>query len=568
MGTPGALDPKWQALLAGNTDPYQPNAQLPPTATPTVGAQNGPGVTLPQLSDGGFGRDTGPQNPLMGLLGGIGNLFGASSAQAAPAPGVAQQPNLPAPAAAGPGIGDRLGSAWQGLGQGGLTSMVGGLITGQRQDPQGLLERALVARGVDPQMAHAGVKNPQLLPTLLQELPQQATTNALRAALVKSGRYSLEEANGIATAVALNPALAPAILPQAFGAKYEAKTVKDLVGEHIEAFDPITGTVKSTTGGGGAGTGDGVGGPTVLAPNVKKYDPYLGADEYMAQFSPDMQSAIKMQLKGDAMPTGNPRLQGLWPTAKGFAALYADKAGIPFSDAIYNAKRVMRTQLAQSGNSSIGGILSNGDSAFKHLGELGESFADLGNYSGPNIPGGAYIGEAGNIAGNVIAPTPKIRGKLAAIADNTLHYGQESTKFYSGTGGGEAERMHALKEVGGGGTNAEVQAAYLEKEKSLMLDRLNTKLQDIRQTLGDDEAQKIIADKMPSLNKSVAKIDAAIARLRGEAAPQQGAAGQQQGAAPGQQQAPAAPTTLPPPGKDGWIVLPNGHRIREMPGQK
>ena len=178
VGTPGALDPKWQALLAGNTDPYQPNAQLPPTATPTVGAQNGPGVTLPQLSDGGFGRDTGPQNPLMGLLGGIGNLFGTSSAQAAPAPGTAQQPNLPAPAAAGPGLFGRLSAGANSLeGNNPFSALINGLqglATGQRNDVHGValqtqaatiagFKQALMANGM-PEAQAASLAQASLNP--------------------------------------------------------------------------------------------------------------------------------------------------------------------------------------------------------------------------------------------------------------------------------------------------------------------------------------------------------------------------------------------------------------------
>src|SRR6185437_4523436 len=41
----------------------------------------------------------------------------------------------------------------------------------------------------------------------------------------------------------------------------------------------------------------------------------------------------------------------------------------------------MSTDIAASGNSSMGGILSNGKSSFSHLADLSGSMADLGNAS-------------------------------------------------------------------------------------------------------------------------------------------------------------------------------------------
>ena len=320
---------------------------------------------------------------------------------------------------------------------------------------------------------------------------------------------------------------------------YRTRTIEKLKNgtgaEKGFLIDPVKGTrtlLKDVGEGGGIGSG----GPQMLAPGVKQYNPALTGNDYMNQFGPELQAIAKMYLRGDEMPTGNPRTQGLIPFGKTVAAKYAQDMGIPFSDSLYAEKRKLKTDLAASSNSSMGGILSNGSSSFKHLAELGESFADLGNYAGPNIPGGAYIGEAGNFVGNSLAPTPKIRGQLAAIADNALHYGQESTKFYAATGGGEGERTSALKTVGGPGTNAEVQAAYLAKEKNLMLDRAREKFDQIRQTLGEEEANRVIAKKMPSLQESVSRIDKSIAKLRGEAAPQQGTASQQ-----------PAPAAIPPP---------------------
>ena len=110
-------------------------------------------------------------------------------------------------------------------------------------------------------------------------------------------------------------------------------------------------------------------------------------------------------------------------------------------------------------------------------------------------------------------------GKVKALNDNLGHYGQESTKFYAGTGGGVEERMHALKELNATTASGEEAAAYAEKEKSLMTDRLHSKLQEIRNTLGEEEGNREIAKHMPDIEKHVALIDKNIARLRGAETP-------------------------------------------------
>src|SRR5258708_1266953 len=84
-------------------------------------------------------------------------------------------------------------------------------------------------------------------------------------------------------------------------------------------------------------------------------------------------------------------------------------------------------------------------------------------------------------------------------------------------------------------TSGEEAASYAEKEKSLMLDRLNTKFQEIRNTLGEERGNAEIAKHMPDIQKNIEKIDANVAKLRGQPAP---------AAAP-------APTILPP-GTYAW----------------
>jgi hypothetical protein len=353
--------------------------------------------------------------------------------------------------------------------------------------------KALVGAGVSPQLALASVYNPDVL---------KSTVDAYLA-----------------------------------DRKGEVKTIKDASGnERLVLVNPynVNQPVRDLTPQGAGASG-------ILAPGVAQEDKTLSGDAYLAQYSPELQAMAKAYANGDIMPTGNPRMQGLQPKAKEIAIKWGVDTGTPVSDATYAEKRHIKSDLGASGNSSLGGILSNGQSSFSHLAELGESMSKLGNVS-HDFPGGGPAAAVQNYVGNAIIPSSAIKAKIKAINDNLGHYGQESTKFYAGTGGGEAERMNALKEMNPQSTSSEEMAAYLEKEKSLMLDRMNTKFAQIKQGLGEQEGNIEIQKKLPDLEKNIARIDASIARLRGEAPPPEVATQPQ-----------AAPAGAPKPGNYVWV---------------
>jgi hypothetical protein len=269
--------------------------------------------------------------------------------------------------------------------------------------------------------------------------------------------------------------------------------------------------------GGAGGAASGLPGTSILKPGVK-YDSELPAEEWINQFDPALAGMTKALVAGDEIPSGNPRLKTMVLKAKEFAPIYAAKKGETYSETLYQQKRQMMTDLARSTAGSIGGILSNGKSAFGHLANLGDKFTDLGSVSGPNIPGGSWIGAGGNLVHNTIFPTPQTTGKLEAVQGNALKYGQESTKFYSATGGGAQERTHALNTVARPTALAEEQAAFLQTEKELMLERIAQKEAQIRQTMGDSYLAKHPVHDA-DLQSKIARIDASIAKLRGRAAP-------------------------------------------------
>lgn len=390
----------------------------------------------------------------------------------------AQQPLPPALGGQQDGFLNKLSAGLQSIGNGGS---ILGAVTGNRTDAQGISQQNL-----------------------------KAQYDAFHQALVSNGETPQAAASKAMVAV-MNPEAAKTIVPELFTSKQKLTMVKDAFGGETPYWSnerDQTLTAAKPVGGSSA-----LGGASYLGKGVANYDPELPGHEYLKQFAPDVQSAIMAYKRGDAMPTGNAR-KGWAENVKKFAQTYGDKINEPVSDNTFFEKKKLKTDLGSSSNSSMGGILDNGESSFAHLAELGKSFADLGSIS-HNFPGGGYLAQGQNAIGSALGGSDT-KGKIVAAKQNLTKYGQESTKFYAGTGGGVEERTAALKTVPPESSSGEEQAAYMEKEKQLMLDRLNNKFDHIRQTLGEEEGNKVIAKKLPTINKNIEAIDASIKKLRGD----------------------------------------------------
>jgi hypothetical protein len=439
----------------------------------------------------------------------------ALPANSRPAQGFAV-PGQPAAAAPSPvmsAVGDRLKASWQSMRHGGgLIGGLSGLVTGERDDPQSdvlkaqastanMTARALIGKNVPPEIAMAAVQpgNGEMLKALITQVFSKGEHGQETD---KDGNiWDVNKTTGQRT-----------IALASKDDKFQHVTTKNFDGSETKSsFNTKTGEYTAPAGGNGP---DGAKFGSLLKPGVT-YDANKSGEDYMAQFGPEVQSAAKAYINGDIMPTGNARKDSVATFAKNVALKYGQDTGIPVSDSTYAAKRKMKTDLASSGNSSMGGILSNGESAFKHLAEYAAGAADQGNTS-HNFPLGGLLASGQNYVSNTYGGSDT-RGKVKALNDNLGHYGQESTKFYAGTGGGVEERMHALKELNATSTSGEEAAAYAEKEKNLMTDRLNSKLQEIKNVLGEEEGNREIAKHMPDIQKHMALIDANVRKLRGEA---------------------------------------------------
>jgi hypothetical protein len=329
----------------------------------------------------------------------------------------------------------------------------------------------------------------------------RAQFDSLRQALITNGETP-QAAASKAMIAAMNPEAAKTIIPELFTTKEKfTKTGVDGLGKETYGFvnerdQTINGkslTASNAQSGGGLG------------------DMNKSGAEYLATLPKEVQGTVRGMLDGTIQPPSSfaaakPYWQGMIAAAK--------NADPSWDENKWASRHKMSTDVAASGNSSMGGILSNGKSAFKHLAEYTESAADLGNTS-HNFPLGGAIAHAQNYVGNTLGGSDT-NAKIKAINDNLGHYGQESTKFYAGTGGGVEERMNALKEMNPTTTSSAEMAAYAAKEKGLMLDRLREKESQIRDVMGEAYLKQHPVFT-PELQRDIARIDGNIAKLKGDA---------------------------------------------------
>jgi hypothetical protein len=441
----------YQMPRAGDAGLYSTaQASIPPNAQPT---QGGP---LPQVPSTDISAQSRPQQ---------------------------QDQSLP-PAFGTPGEGN-FTAGLRSLGNpGGLINKIAdavqGFSTGQRSDAAGIQQQNLRAQF-------------------------QATRNVLR----QSG-LSDQEATSKAMLAVLNPEAAKTILPEALTSKQEFKLVKDaLGGEHGIWVDKLNQTVKSAEAEGGGGPVGSSGGFSVLAPGVKQYNPSLSGDDYMAQFSPEVQNAAKAYMRGDVQPSGNPRNQGIETLAKKVAQKYGADMGIPVSDALYAEKRKYRTELGTNSPNSAGGQAKAFNQGIDHLSHLADNLEKLDNSNGMGIP---------VVAGVVNSVRQGVSNEQSAISDEAKSLGQtvagEVGKLFSGSAGGGVHERELTRDRFDTVKSKPQLAAALRATIETMQGGLHALEQRRDSILGPNSGVELVDQ---TTREKIAKIQGVIDRLEGKA---------------------------------------------------
>ncbi len=367
--------------------------------------------------------------------------------------------------------------------------------------------------------------NPQLAPQMLakhqielQQQQQQALYNAFLAQ-----KASPPEAQ----AAALDPEIRKTIAGRYFDTQPKFGVVSEdmLGGKQYGFINPAQQSIQMPQYVGANGQGGGGPGSPFLNPGTSQIDPNLVGEQYLQQFRPEIQQYIKGYMRGEITPTGQGRDKSMAELAKKIGPKYAAEVGLPWDENLFAQRRKMQMDLAGSGPNSMGGIMANGRSAFQHLGELGDAFVGLHNYSGSAVPGSALVAGIGNsIRNSELLRTQPQANAIAGTRPPLLKYGQESTKFYAGTGGSKEERTKPETNINVQHATSGEMAAFLKAERKLMLDRFEEKENQFGKIMGEDYLQRHpLRDAL--MQRSLDKIDEAIAKLEGGGTPASAPAG-------------------------------------------
>ena len=347
----------------------------------------------------------------------------------------------------------------------------------------------------------------------------------------------------LARAAASNPAIMQHLIPSMFGPKQKKFTeisVDPFGRKQFGFVDEVNGTVTDMAGNpidhGSAGTG---GFGEMLAPGVKQVDSNLAGVDYLNQFSPDVKAAVKNYIAGDTMPTGNPRMTSMANYAKMIAQKIGPELGLDVSDTKYAERAGMRKELAKTSPASMGGQLNFAGTSMAHLADVAEKVTELNNSNGLGFaPLAKLINSASQLTTDQAAKANAVHGAV-------LHYGQEVTKFYAGSPGGEAERTRFLKTMDTAKSNKEI-ANAIRTERDLIPGRVDQLHGQIETTFDRGEADRRV--ERTGVARQVEKINHAIARLDPDGPEAKMLAGQAVTAQPSAGAAPAASAAAPAPG--------------------
>lgn len=260
---------------------------------------------------------------------------------------------------------------------------------------------------------------------------------------------------------------------------------------------------------GSANVSGAAGGPGLLAPGVSQYNPNLSGNEYLGQFSPEVQAAAKAYLNGDVLPSGNPRQQGIASQAKTIAQKYAADMGIPVSDALYAEKRKYRTELGTNSPNSAGGQVKAFNQGISHMSVLADTLEKLDNSNGLGIP---------FVAQGVNAVRQGASNAQAAVADEAKAVGQsvagEVGKLFSGSAGGGVHERELTRSRFDTVKSKPQLAAALRATVELMQGGLAALEQNRDRILGPNSGVDFVGDET---RQKIAKIQGVIDRLEGKA---------------------------------------------------
>lgn len=358
----------------------------------------------------------------------------------------------------------------------------------------------------------------------IKQTLQSQNQNLVRDALIKAGVPRDQ-----AQAGALDPELKKAYI-QSYIAdpKTEIKMIKskDAWGNESEVpyifnskeqtFKPVN---MATGGAGVNASAPGSSQPTAtFAPGVtaQTFDHTKVGDDYLGQFSPEVQASVKSYLKGESLPAGNKVPAQMLKMA---AQKYGNDIGMSADD----ASIVQRKEWSKSiGNTSSGvGLQSKGfQQGLEHFVKLSDNLVKMNLSNGMGIePVAGVINSAKNLTTNQQELVHKSDVIGQALA-------REMGNLFSKNGGGVHEAAETKKNVSNSTMSSKAAAGSLEAIDELMQGGLRTLEQRRDELFPTGNAPKGSQFLGPKQQEALEHIRNNIAILKGEkvAAPEPAAA--------------------------------------------
>jgi len=275
-------------------------------------------------------------------------------------------------------------------------------------------------------------------------------------------------------------------------------------------------------------------------------------DDFLSQLPLTYQQAVKNYVGGQTMPTGR---GGFVQEIKLLAQKYGNDIGMPADDTMFNARKAMRNSLSVTTPNSLGGQMQFLNTGIGHLATMSDNAIALNNSDGW---GSTTLARAIN---NIRGLTTDQAAAVGKIQDSAVRYGQELTKFYAGSPGGEQERQAFLANVQGAKSPKEL-ASVIENEAELIPARGLGLQREIDVGLGplSKQYQVFQPESKAALEKISNNIDTLRGQNRGTLFPSIAAVpGPNQGT-PGVTQRPQTPQTQnqSQPQQQQGNQLPNG----------
>lgn len=307
--------------------------------------------------------------------------------------------------------------------------------------------------------------------------------------------------------------------------KSEIKTIKtkDQWGnetERLVSVNPYDNTSKEITGAGGGKGGEiAPGGTTggMFAPGTTSETFNHGAigEDYIKQFSPEAQAAIKDYIAGRTTQTGR---QMPIQMLKMAAQKYGNDIGMPADDAAIGQRKQWSNSLADT-KSGIGMQSKGFEQGLEHALSLSNNLVKLGNVNGLGFePAANWANWAKNMTGGQTAI------KKAITADAQTLAGEVGKLYSGGSGGGVHERAATTQNLGQLDSSPVAAAGGLEATIELMEGGLKTLENRRDQLFPGGNAPKGSDFRNSHTEEVMNKIRQNIAILKGEQKAEQAAA--------------------------------------------